>query len=118
AVVVRVIGGRQRPLRSGLLGLAWVAWPCAVLQAALLLSALASSPLSGAAVMAAFAVGSAPALAAAPWAWSRWRRARGAGQVVGAAWDLRISGAAMVLASGWVLTHGLWERIAVLCGIA
>jgi hypothetical protein len=38
--------------------------------------------------------------------------------VVGAAWDLRISGAAMVLASGWVLTHGLWERIAVLCGIA
>ena len=117
AVPVRIVGRRGRPLRSGFAGLAWVAWPCGALQAALLLSALASGPLGGALVMAAFAIGSMPALALAPWAWARW----GSGRVGAAAPEqvatlgFRVAGLGLVLGSGWALTHGLWERVAAWC---
>lgn len=116
STTIRVVRGRRPAWRASAAGLAWVAWPCGVLQAALLLSALASTPLGGALVMAAFALGSAPALAAAPWALALWRkhRARAGGPVQ--ALDLRISGGAIVLASGWALTHGLWQRLAAFCG--
>jgi hypothetical protein len=117
AVPVRVAAQRARPLRSGLAGLAWVAWPCAALQAALLLSALATSALGGALVMAAFAVASMPALAFGPWAYGRWRALRGrpvaAGEV--ATLGYRIAGAGLVLVSAWALTHGVWERLAAWC---
>lgn len=106
-----------RPLRGGLAGLAWVAWPCGALQAALLLAALGSSALGGAGVMAAFALGSMPALLVAPWAWARWQAWRGealpAAQV--AAWGQRIAGLGLVAGSGWALTHGLWQRVAAWC---
>ncbi|MEO8124833.1 MAG: sulfite exporter TauE/SafE family protein [Burkholderiales bacterium] len=49
--------------RATLMGLAWVAMPCGVLYGALAVAALAASPLEGAGVMAAFALGSAPGLA-------------------------------------------------------
>ena len=117
AVPVRVVARRARPLRSGLAGLAWVAWPCGALQGALLLSVLASSPLGGAFVMAAFAIGSMPALALAPWAWARWRsvhgRAPSSAQV--ATLGFRVAGVGLVLGSGWALTHGVWERFAAWC---
>jgi len=117
AVPVRIVGRRGRPLRSGLAGLAWVAWPCPALQAALLLAALAPSAQGGAAVMAAFALASMPALAVAPWVWGRWRATHGAAASSTAlpALGLRIAGGALVLASGWALTHGLWERVAAWC---
>ncbi len=101
--------------RAGLAGLAWVAWPCAALQSALLLSALASSAPGGALVMAAFALASMPALLAAPWAWARLQTVAGgnAGQV--RAIGYRVAGAGLLLASGWALTHGLWERFAAWC---
>jgi len=117
AVPVRIVGQRGRPLRSGLAGLAWIAWPCAALQGALLLSALASSPQGGAFVMGAFAIGSMPALAVGPWAWGRWRATRGgaaASTGMGAA-GLRVAGLGLVIGSGWALTHGLWERVAAWC---
>ncbi|HET7868687.1 MAG TPA: sulfite exporter TauE/SafE family protein, partial [Burkholderiaceae bacterium] len=41
AVPVRLVSRRRQALRASLAGLAWVAWPCAALQAALLLAALA-----------------------------------------------------------------------------
>lgn len=115
-VPVRVVG-RRRSLRATLAGLAWVAWPCAALQAALLTSALASTPQSGALVMAAFGIGSAPALAVAPWAWARWQAWRGtaASPAQAAALGLRVAGFGLVLASGWALTHGIWERFAAWC---
>ena len=117
AVPVRVVGRRTRSLRATIAGLAWVAWPCAALQGALLVAALASSPVDGALVMAAFALASMPGLIAAPWAWARWQAWRGAtlapAQV--AVLGLRIGGCALVLASGWALTHGLWERVAAWC---
>ncbi len=117
ALPVRVVARRGRPLRSGLAGLAWVAWPCAALQAALAVSALASSAAGGALVMAAFALGSLPALAFAPWVWGRWR-ARGAAVLSAEAagrLGLRIGGAGLVLGSGWALGHGIWERVAGWC---
>jgi uncharacterized protein len=103
-------------------GAAWIAWPCGALQAALMLSALASSAPGGALTMAAFAIASAPALALAPWAWGRWvtwRKARGADASAAAmsAVGYRVAGAGLVLAAGWALTHGLWLRVAAWCGL-
>lgn len=118
AVPVRVLRRRDRPWRSGFIGLAWVAWPCGALQAALLLAALASSPQAGALAMTGFALASMPALLAAPWAWARWQAWRGAAALPAA--DVarlgqRVAGCALVLASGWALTHGLWQRVADWC---
>lgn len=115
-------GSPRRALRASAAGIAWVAWPCGALQAALLLSALASSAQSGALTMAAFAVASAPALALAPWAWGRWatwRKAHGADASAAAmtAIGYRVAGASLVLAAGWALTHGLWMRFAAWCGL-
>ena len=118
-VPVRVVGRRARPLRVGLAGLAWVAWPCGALQAALLLSALASKAQGGAVTMAAFALGSMPALAVAPWAVARWQ-AMGGGRPSPGQWatlGFRVAGLGLVLGSGWALTHGLWQRLAVWCGL-
>jgi len=117
AVPVRIVARSGRPLRSGLAGLAWVAWPCGALQAGLLLSALASSAQGGAFVMAGFAIGSIPALAVAPWAWARWQALRGsaASPAQVAALGFRVAGFGLVLASGWALTHGIRERFAAWC---
>lgn len=117
ALPARSVGQRGRPLRSGLAGLAWVAWPCGALQGALLLAALASSPQSGALVMAAFAVGSMPALAVAPWAWGRWRAMHGgaASTAEMATLGFRVAGFGIVLSSGWALSHGMWARFAAWC---
>jgi uncharacterized protein len=116
---VRFVGQKKKPLRALAAGLAWVAWPCAALQSALLLAALASTPQGGALVMGAFALGSLPALAAAPWAWARWQAARGRSSSTSpaqiATLGYRVAGAGLVLASGWALTHGVWERFAAWC---
>ena len=116
AVPVHFVG-RKRSLRAALAGLAWVAWPCAALQSALLLAALANGPEGGALVMAAFVAGSLPGLAAAPWAWARWRASRGDAPALDrvALLGYRIAGGGLVVASGWALTHGLWERFAAWC---
>jgi uncharacterized protein len=113
---------RLRAVRATAAGAAWVAWPCGALQAALLLSALASSPQIGALTMASFAVASAPALALAPWAWGRWvawRKSRGSDASAAAmsAVGYRVAGASLVMASGWALAHGLWLRFAAWCGL-
>jgi uncharacterized protein len=110
-------GARGQSLRAGGAGLAWVAWPCAALQAALLLAVLAPSAAGGALVMATFALASLPGLLAAPWAWSRWHAWRGKAATTQemAALGLRVGGVALVLSSGWVLTHGLWQRVVAWC---
>jgi len=115
---VRVVSRHRQAWRAGFAGLAWVAWPCAALQAALLLAALANGPAGGALVMAAFAAASMPGLALAPWVWARWRAAhRGTAVSPGAVVKLgyRAAGAALVLASGWALGHGAWQRFAAWC---
>ncbi|HEY9066148.1 MAG TPA: sulfite exporter TauE/SafE family protein [Burkholderiaceae bacterium] len=124
AVPVRIVGRDGRPLRAGLAGIAWVAWPCAALQSALLLAALANDAPGGALVMAAYAIGSMPGLAFAPWLWSRWHALQGsavavpaAQQATAGALGLRIAGFGLVAMSGWALGHGLWVRIAAWCGV-
>jgi uncharacterized protein len=134
AVPIRIVRRGGRPLRSGLAGLAWVAWPCGALQAALLLAALASSAQGGALTMAAFALGSMPALALAPWVLARWQALRGgaaagaagagsadatgaAGSLQMATLGFRLAGVGLVLGSGWALTHGLWLQFAAWCGV-
>lgn len=97
-------------------GALWVAWPCGLLQSALLVAALTGGAASGAAAMAAFAVASSAGLLLAPLVWQRWLA--GAGAVRRERWLARLGGAMLALASGWALTHGLWHQVAVWCGIA
>ena len=110
------------PARSAGLGLAWVAWPCGLLQSALLVAALANSPAAGAGVMAGFALASAAGLLMGPALW--WRLSlgsggAGAGPSLGTASSGRLAvrwaGAALALASAWALGHGLWMRVAAWC---
>ena len=119
SATIHVVRHGGRPLRAGLAGLAWVAWPCGALQAALLLAALANGAAGGALVMACFALASMPALAAAPWAWARWRRLAGRhGTAAGlTAWGYRVAGAALVASSAWAVALGTSDRLAALCAV-
>lgn len=111
---VAMPAGRRAQLQSvagaGGIGLAWVAWPCGLLQSALVLAALASGPAAGAAVMAVFAAASTPALLFGP-ALIAWQRRTGNKR-----WPLRLVGLTIVATSGWALGHGLWQRVAQVCG--
>jgi sulfite exporter TauE/SafE len=102
------------PARAGALGAAWVAWPCGLLQSALIVATLASSATGGALVMGGFALASSSGL----WAASRivlHGSGRGVLSLVSGAWVVRFSGACLAAASGWALGHGLWQRVVALC---
>ena len=99
---------RRRPISAGLWGLAWAAWPCGLLQSALLVAALASTPAEGATLMTVFALGSALGLWLAPWLWVRIQSTKGWGGW-SAQWAVRLAGALLAGASGWALAHGLWS---------
>ncbi len=100
------------PLRRTGIGLAWVAWPCGLLQSALLVASLANSPWQGALVMAAFASTSALGLVLGPALW--WRimggRSSPANAWASPALAVRLAGAALAAASAWALGHGVWLR--------
>lgn len=110
---IRIFRTLPAPARAGLTGVAWVIVPCGLLQSALLVSALASSPASGAAVMAAFALASTLGLWLAQGLWSSLRRS-GAGERL-VAWPVRAAGALLAGSSGFALWNGLG---AALCGVA
>ena len=117
AAPVHVVRRRSTFARAGGAGLAWVAWPCGALQGALLLAALASDAAGGALAMAGFALGSLPALGAAPWLWHRWRAMTGRrldGRAIGAL-GYRVAGASLVLASAWALVHAVRDQVGALC---
>jgi sulfite exporter TauE/SafE len=100
-------------LRSGLAGALWVAWPCGLLQSALVVAALANSALGGAAVMAVFGVTTAAGLTLGPWLWMR---LGGAGTaVLAGAWATRAAGALLAGASAWALGHDLVPRVIAYC---
>lgn len=120
----RLGGGWQRmhgPAKGALAGLAWVAWPCGLLQSALVVAALANTPAGGAAAMVAFALASAPALGLAPWLWLRWQAADrpGAGGGLHAArihaWAVRIAGALLFGFSAWAMGHDLIREAVLWC---
>ena len=111
-------GGWQRvqgPLRAGGAGLSWLAWPCGLLQSALVVAALANTAFVGALVMVSFSMTSSLGLAAVPVLASRWAGGRLA-VLQSSAWAVRLAGLALVAGSGWALGHGLWQRVAALCG--
>ena len=98
--------------RAAWAGSLWAAWPCGLLQSALLVAALSSSAAGGAVAMAGFAVASSAGLVFAPWVWRRLGRSSG-----GRAerWALRGAGLLMVSMSGWALSEGVWHRVAAYC---
>ena len=99
-----------RPARAGL---AWAAWPCGLLQSALLVAALASGPAQGAAVMAVFAMASGLGLVLGPLLWVK-LRGQGGGDV-GMRLAVRLSGLGLAAASAWALGHGVWLQIVEFC---
>lgn len=101
----------QTPWTAAAAGAAWVAWPCGLLQSALVIAALGNTAATGAATMAAFALASAGGLQAAPWIAGRLAGMSGAV----AAWAVRIAGLALAVGSGWALGHDLWGRVAAYC---
>jgi sulfite exporter TauE/SafE len=101
----------QTPWTAAAAGSAWVAWPCGLLQSALVVAALANSAASGAAAMAAFAVASAGGLQAAPWIAGRLAGLSGAS----AGLAVRVAGLALAAGSGWALGHDIWGRVAAYC---
>ena len=104
------------PLRAAAAGSLWAAWPCGLLQSALLVASLAGSAAAGAGAMAAFAVASSAGLLVGPWAWQRLRQGSGRAAIEQAL--VRIAGALLVLGSGFALGHGVWHQVAVYCGWA
>jgi uncharacterized protein len=103
------------PGRAAAVGSVWFAWPCGLLQSALMVAALANTPLRGAAVMAVFALASSLALGVGPLLWVRWlgRGSHREGRLT--VMVVRVSGAALALASTWALGHDLFERFAAWC---
>jgi sulfite exporter TauE/SafE len=104
------MGGPVRAVAGGSL---WVAWPCGLLQSALVVAGLAGNAWSGAAAMAAFALASSGGLVLAPWLWQRYLRGPRAAHVE--RWVVRLSGLMLVAASGWTLGHGMWHQVAAFC---
>lgn len=106
----------QGPARAGAAGALWVAWPCGLLQSALLVAALGSSAATGAVAMAGFALASAPGLLFGPWLLQRLLRGQNAAARERLA--VRAAGGMLIAASAWALGHGVWHEVAAFCGLA
>ena len=101
--------------RAGTAGALWAAWPCGLLQSALLMASLTGSAGAGAGAMAAFAVASSGGLLLAPWAW-RWLARAGRGPVVEKTL-VRAAGVMLVAGSTFALGMGVWHQVAAFCGL-
>ena len=109
--------GRSRDLQAGLAGGMWVAWPCGLLQSALVVAGLANTPASGAVIMAAFALASALGLQLAPALWSWWL-SRGAGRSHAQGLNrlmVRLAGSFLAMGSLWALGHDVWGQVWAYC---
>ena len=104
------------PVRAASAGALWVAWPCGLLQSALLVASLANTAAGGALAMAGFGLASSAGLGSGPWLWAR-LRGGGAGRWSESAL-IRASGVLLVLGSGFALVRGVWHQIAAYCGWA
>jgi sulfite exporter TauE/SafE len=90
--------GRAAPWMVGSL---WALMPCGLLYSALMVAALTSQPLEGAATMALFALGSGISLWLGPWLFLRL-------QTLGdGSWGMRLAGFALSAVSAWALWMGL-----------
>jgi uncharacterized protein len=101
------------PLRASAAGAVWVAWPCGLLQSAIVVAGLANTAASGAAVMAVFAAASSAGLVAAPWLL---RHLGGANDSAAAVvFATRAAGALLALASAWALSRDVLPRVIEYC---
>ncbi|MFM2066169.1 MAG: hypothetical protein RLZZ584_1078 [Pseudomonadota bacterium] len=105
-------------LRAASTGAMWVALPCGVLQAALVVAALASTPGEGAAAMALFALASTPGLLAGQWLWHKIRPYRPqqqpaatGGADMAPTWPLRLAGAGIAVLSGSTVAMAAWAPL-------
>ena len=98
--------GKIAPVGVGVL---WALMPCGLLYSALMVAALTSQPLEGAATMALFALGSSISLWVGPWLFLRM-------QTLGdGAWGMRAAGLALATVSAWALWMGLVHDQAPWC---
>jgi len=112
----RPVLNKLGPKAPAVLGVGWAFMPCGLLYSALLVASLSANAFNGAAVMAAFALGTMVSLTAAPWLLLKLKDGRSGG------WGIRLAGLALMLVSGvalWMgIAHptGLWcsETVAVL----
>ena len=102
---IRFMRTLPRSAGAALGGACWVAIPCGLLQSALLVAALASTPAAGAATMAAFAAGSTLVLVFAQGLWSGLGGLRPGAPL--AALSVRLAGALLAGSSLFALWHGL-----------
>jgi len=103
----------QVPLRASAAGAVWVAWPCGLLQSAIVVAGLANTAASGAAVMAVFAAASSVGLVAAPWLLRHLGAANDSAAAVVLA--TRAAGALLALASAWALSRDVLPRVIEYC---
>lgn len=103
--------GISGPVPAASSGLAWVFWPCGLLQSALVVAGLANTAWGGSLAMGAFALASAAGLHVLPW-WARRtgsraseRRQRWMPRAV------RTAGLLLAVASAWALTRDLWRPL-------
>jgi sulfite exporter TauE/SafE len=106
---IHLVRTLPRPAAAAIAGTCWIAIPCGLLQSALLVAALASTPAAGAATMAAFAAGSSIALLLVQSAWSRLRRGRTGTPLT--SWSIRLAGALLAGSSAYALWNGLGAAI-------
>ena len=92
------------------MGTVWTLLPCGLLYSALMLAALAASPLGGGLVMAAFVLGTSITMVVAPWAMLRWGFGGGNGN-----WGIRLAGAGLAASSAWALWMALAHNEAPWC---
>jgi sulfite exporter TauE/SafE len=106
---VRPVMARMGARAPVALGLGWALMPCGLLYSALLVASLSASALSGAAIMAAFAIGTMVSLTAGPWLLLRLAQARSGG------WGIRLAGLALAATSGWALWMGITQPTGLWC---
>lgn len=106
---VRVFNTRFGRVAPWMVGGLWALMPCGLLYSALMVAALTSQPLDGAATMALFALGSSVGLWTGPWLFLR-LRTLGDG-----AWGMRVAGLGLAAVSAWALWMGLVHDQAPWC---
>ena len=106
---VRAFNERWGMAAPAVVGVLWALMPCGLLYSALMVAALSNDVLSGAAVMALFALGSSVSLWAGPWLLLR------LGNLGDGRWGMRLAGLALAGLSAWALWMGLVHDQAPWC---
>jgi len=106
-------GGGLGAAKAAAVGALWLGLPCGLLHSALVMAALANTPLGGAAIMAAFALGTTLGLWIGPTLW--WRVGAPGGGWLARGGAVRLAGLMLAGVSAWALSHDLGARIVAYC---